>query len=207
MNILCCGAHPDDIELMAGGTLSRFASEGHKIHCIVFSNGSWLKPDGEIGRDPQVAVAENREIAKALKYELNILDEKTMDIPFEDRLVSVVLREIEKNNIDTLILPWEGDLHKDHQTVARIGISASRRVPRVLHGQINYYLHSFFCPNFFVDISDHYENKINVLKKYKSVWAGKEDDWREFLHATHTYYGKMIGTKMAEGFITNKYLC
>jgi LmbE family N-acetylglucosaminyl deacetylase len=141
-----------------------------------------------------------------LNFNISFLNENPMDIPFEDRLILAVLNEIEKNSIDTLIIPWEGDVNKDHQTVAKIGIAASRRIPRVLHGQINYFLHNFFCPNFFVDISDYFERKVVALEKYESVWRSKCKDWTEFLRATHTYYGKMIGVRMAEGFITHKYL-
>jgi|GEM_PF-5781376 len=206
MNILCCGAHPDDIELMAGGTLIRLVNEGHDVTCLVFTNGSWITPDGQIARDATSAIKENHEVATLLNYKLEFLNEKNCHIPVEDRLVVDVLKLIEKHSIDTLILPWADDLNKDHQAVAKIGIAASRRIPRVLHGQINYFLHSFFCPNFFVDISDYYEKKIMALEKYESVWQSKCEDWTEFLRATHTYYGKMIGTKMAEGFITHKYL-
>ena len=206
MNILCCGAHPDDIELMASGTISRLIAEGHHVTCVVFTNGAWTKPNGKLARDPELAVKENYEVARFLNYNLLFFDEPSMDIQFCDRLVVRVLKIIEENNIDTLILPWKEDVHKDHQLVAQIGIAASRSVSRVLHGQVNYFLHSFFAPNFFFDISDYFDNKINALKLYQSVWKDKAEDWTDFLKASHSYYGKIVGTKMAEGFITHKYL-
>ena len=206
MNILCCGAHPDDIELMAGGTISRLVAEGHNVIGVVFTNGTWTKPNGELARDAKIAVRENYEVARFLNYKLLFFDEPSMDIQFCDRLVVRILKIIEENTIDTLILPWQEDVHKDHQIVAQIGIAASRRVSRVLQGQVNYFLHNFFTPNFFFDISDYFDNKINALKLYQSVWKDSANDWTEFLNASHSYYGKMLGTKMAEGFITYKYL-
>lgn len=69
-----------------------------------------------------------------------------MDIQFKDCHVVEVLKRIEKFKPDTLLSPWSGDLHHDHEVVARITASASRRVPRVLMGQINYYLKEFSFP-------------------------------------------------------------
>ena len=31
MNVLAIGAHPDDVEINCGGTLAKYASQGHKV--------------------------------------------------------------------------------------------------------------------------------------------------------------------------------
>ena len=36
--ILCIGAHPDDIEIGMGGTVSKLTSLGHRVVMIVFAN-------------------------------------------------------------------------------------------------------------------------------------------------------------------------
>ena len=66
---------------------------------------------------------------------------------FEDRLVCEVLERISRHSIDTLVCPFDGDLHHDHEVLARIAQSASRRVPRVLMSQINWYMREPFSPN------------------------------------------------------------
>lgn len=70
-------------------------------------------------------------------------------------------------------------------------------------GQINYFLRDFFVPNVFVDISETWEKKIEACMIYKSQWR---QDWYEFLNATTTYYGKIIGVERAEGFYSPKFL-
>ena len=40
MNILAIGAHPDDIETSCGGTLAKFASQGHKVFTATATNGN-----------------------------------------------------------------------------------------------------------------------------------------------------------------------
>jgi LmbE family N-acetylglucosaminyl deacetylase len=73
-------------------------------------------------------------------------------------------------------------------------------------GQINYYLRYLFTPNVFVDISDTWDEKIRSLQCYGSQWDRAGTDWYEYLDATTRYYGKMIGVKRAEGFVSRKLL-
>ena len=40
MNILAIGAHPDDIEINCGGTLAKYASQGHKVFTATATNGN-----------------------------------------------------------------------------------------------------------------------------------------------------------------------
>ena len=40
MNILALSPHTDDAELGAGGTLARFAEEGHTVTVVAFSTGN-----------------------------------------------------------------------------------------------------------------------------------------------------------------------
>jgi N-acetylglucosamine malate deacetylase 1 len=40
MNIVCIGAHPDDAEFHAGGTLFAWARAGHAVHMVSMTNGN-----------------------------------------------------------------------------------------------------------------------------------------------------------------------
>jgi LmbE family N-acetylglucosaminyl deacetylase len=73
-------------------------------------------------------------------------------------------------------------------------------------GQINYYLRKSFSPNFFVDISDTWAEKIEALQCFRSQWQRAGEDWFEFADYTTRYYGKMCGVERAEGFVTSKFL-
>ena len=205
-SILGVLAHADDLELMAGGTIAKWAKEGHKIHVMTFTDGVWESSNGEIMRNKEEALEEEKEVAKYLGYTVENLGYHATNLDFKDKHVLEVLHRINKHNVDTLICPWEYDNNYDHQIASKIALTASGRVPRILMGQINYYLREFFTPNFFVDISDTWEQKMGALKHYKSEWKRLGSDWCEFLDATTTYYGKMSGAKRAEGFITHKFL-
>lgn len=205
-SILGVIAHPDDLELMAGGTLAKWIKEEHKVHVVTFSDGVWTSPEGKLMRDSEEALEEQRKAAEYLGYTVENLKYPAMNLEHKDEYVCEVLRRIDEHNIDTIICPWERDIHHDHEVVSRIAVSASRRVPRILMGQINYYLRNIFNPNYFVDISDTWEQKIKSLECFKVQWKRAKKDWYEFLDITSRYYGKMIGVERAEGFITDKFL-
>ena len=206
MKILCVIAHPDDIELMAGGSLAKWIDEGHEIHALTFTDGVWTSPDGAVARDRKGALSEEKNAADLLGYNVENLQYPAMEMRFQDKHVCEVLQRVDNLEIDTIICPYEKDLHHDHEVVSRIAISASRKVKRVLMGQINYHLRNIFKPNYFIDISDTWDQKIRALKCFKSEWKRAGKDWIEFLEQTTRYYGKMCGVERAEGFVTNKFL-
>ena len=48
MNILAVGAHPDDLEILCGGTLAKYAKLGHNVTMAVLTNGNVGHPEVEI---------------------------------------------------------------------------------------------------------------------------------------------------------------
>lgn len=205
-SVLCVVAHSDDLEMMAGGTVAKWIKEGHAVHVLTLSDSVWVAPDGSVMRDHATARAEEARAAACLGYTVECLGLPAMDLRWDDRLVVEVLRRIEARSCDTVIAPWERDIHHDHEMASRIAISATRRVPRVLMGQINYYLRNFFRPNVFVDITDTWEQKIEALKCYTTQWERAGVEWYEFLDETSRYYGRMAGVRRAEGFMSAKLL-
>jgi len=205
-SILCVIAHSDDLELMAGGTVAKWVKSGHRVHVLTLSDSVWTAPDGIVMRDARQAREEEARAAACLGYTIENLALPAMDLKWEDRLVLEVLRRIEARRCDTVITTWERDIHHDHEVVSRIAMSATRRVPRVLMGQVNHYLRDFFTPNVFVDITDTWDQKIEALKCHSSQWERAGKDWLGFLDETTRYYGRMVGVSRAEGFVSNKFL-
>ncbi len=206
MSLLCVVAHPDDLEFMAGGSVARWLDEGHRVHVLTLTTGVWRAPDGTLMRDEEQAVGEGASAAEMLGYKVEFLRETTMDLRFEDRLVCEVLRRADAMGADTILCPWDGDLHHDHEVAARIALSASRRVPRVLMGQVNWYLREFFCPNVFVDITATWERKIEALRCFKGQWHRVGEQWYQHLDETTRYYGRIVGVERAEAFVSRKLL-
>lgn len=205
-SVICVVAHPDDLELMAGGTIASWIASGSRVNVLSLSDGSWVAPDGKLMRDQQEAFDEENAAAQFLGYQVENLGLPAMNLRYEDRLVVEVLRRVDTYRPDLLICPWERDSHHDHEIASRIAMAASRRIPCILMGQINYYLRDIFTPNMFVDITNTWEKKLHSLECYAKQWERAGQDWFEYLDITTRYYGKMIGVKRAEGFVTRKFL-
>jgi len=65
---LAIGAHPDDVEFQAGGTLAKWASKGCVVHHLILTDGSkgtW-NPDEDIVALVETRRQEQRSAAKAL---------------------------------------------------------------------------------------------------------------------------------------------
>lgn len=204
-NILALIAHPDDLEIMAGGSIAKWIAEGKKVHTLTFTHGSWTSPEGHIVRSKEAAHNEELNVSQFMGYSVENLGEETLALSFSDAYVIEVLKRISLYSIDTIVCPSENDLNHDHEVVARIAFAASRRVPNLLMGQINFYLRNFFVPNIYVDISETWDKKIQAMELYEGEWSKSGKDWYEFLDATSSYYGKIIGVKRAEGFYSPKY--
>lgn len=120
--VLGFGAHPDDLEVGAGGLLARLAKEGCKVTMCVTA----VPNQGE-HRIPEAKAA-----AKVLGAELVFLyDEKPArveDIPMHElvRRMDHVVGDVKP---DLVITHSEHDLHWDHGLVNRATVSALRRTP------------------------------------------------------------------------------
>lgn len=206
-NILAVVAHPDDLEMMGGGSVAKWIKEGKNIYVLVLSNGSWTGPDGNLCRPIKEIEKEVTAVKQFMGYSsYDILGEETLNLQYKDSLVCEVLNRINRYSIDTLLTSWEKDTHHDHRMACEIAIQAARRVPNFLMGQVNYYLLDAFTPNFYVDITETFRKKIDCMSLFKSQWSRSGKDWEEYLDSLSLCNGRVIRVERAEGFIAKRFL-
>jgi LmbE family N-acetylglucosaminyl deacetylase len=160
MNILCIGAHPDDIELGCGGTLIKAAREGHRIFMYVLTRG------GASG-DP---IQRTRELIASASY---IGAEKLWADSFEDSKMTVTSKLINhleyfihKANADIIFTHSPDDYHHDHRAIAEATVEASRFSQNVLAYEVP--ITKKFSPHAYYDISDVLEEKVELIKVFES---------------------------------------
>jgi len=120
--VLAIGAHPDDLEVGAGGLLARLSAEGADVTMAIVS----------IPNHTEARRAEAKAGAAVLDAELFILHEeracRVEDIPMHElvRRLDHVVGDVRP---DLVITHSAHDLHWDHSLVNRATVSALRRTP------------------------------------------------------------------------------
>ena len=207
MNILAVGAHFDDIELACSGTLIKHVQNKDKVFMLVITDSSYQNPDGKEIRNKDIALSEGKKAAGIIGAELICLDYKTFMVPFDDFLGKEILSYIEKLKIDMIYSHWVNDIHRDHIYAGKTTLMAGRHVPRFLMYRSNYYDTDVqFRGNFYSDISNVIEKKIEVIKAHKSELERNRYRWLEFFLNQNQNDGQKIGVQYAECFEVIRYL-
>lgn len=160
MRILAIGAHPDDIEFGCGGTLIKYAGQGHEVFLLVMT-------DGSAGGDKAIRRQEQEESARILcARNLFWGDYPDTAIPLDRALIQRVEQVIREVQPDFIFVHYYDDTHQDHRHLATSTITATRYTRNVLfyEGPTT----QNFSPSVFVDVGTVLEDKIATLKAHAS---------------------------------------
>ena len=197
-NILCIGAHPDDIEIGMGGTVSKLTSLGYRVIMIVFANSDMSNIEERC--------KEAKMSADFLNAEIEILDITSEDLQKNRFLVGKLDEHIKRYSPESVYTHWIHDSHQDHQMIAQATISALRKntcslymYEETIPGGIT--SHSFRA-QMYVDIGEHIDNKISALKLHYSQIQSLNDEntWIYGIKGRAQYRGYQINSKFAEVF-------
>ena len=207
MNILAIGAHFDDIELGCGGALAKHVQEGHNVYAYVATKSGYMNGDKQIVRTNETAQNEGRKAMQALGVTLIEGPFETLNVEFSEDLNVEILSIVEKEKIQKAYIHWTGDIHHDHQAVARASLHSCRHVPCMLMYRSNWY-HSphDFHGNFYVDISSFWPIKERALLEHVSELERTHYRWIDFFKKEALNAGQRIGVPYAEVFEVVKWL-
>jgi LmbE family N-acetylglucosaminyl deacetylase len=217
--VLVIAVHPDDETLGCGGTILRHRERGDEVYWLIVTNISEKYGyDRSRVRDRQKEIDRvSREYGFKDVFKLNMPAARLDQVPRHD-LVESVRKVIDSVKPDTVILPYEFDVHSDH----RIGFEAAYSCIKVFrHPSVRKVMmmevlseteyasagHAF-TPNCFVDVTEHLERKIGILNLYKGE-TGRHPFPRseESVRAIATSRGAAAGCRYAEGFMILKEIC
>ena len=206
MNVLAIGAHFDDVEIGCGGMLLKRVAQGDKVSILTITNSKYEKPHNNDSRYAEIARAEAQEAAKLIGAELTCLDKEPLNLVHNEGFSYEFDKVINRVEPDIVLTHWSGDFHSDHAAVALSSVRAARRVGTILQYRSNWYsTEELFNENYFVDISDYLERKLEVIRVYKSVLALTEYSWIEFVEKQNQSIGLRLGVKAAEAFTCLKF--
>ena len=180
---LIVAPHPDDELIGCGGTLLRRKAEGHEVAWLIVTG---MKLD--MGWSPDRIQERSEEISRVAKlvgidhvYKLDFPAARLDDFP-KAELISAFAEVFKSFAPEEVLVPHRGDIHSDHRVAFEVAASCSKwfRCPsirRVLayetasETEMGIAQESTFRPNYFVDISDYLERKLEILSVYRSELA------------------------------------
>lgn len=228
LDILAIGVHPDDVELGCSGTLINEIKAGKKAGILDLTQGE-LGTRGNI--DTRYAEAANAASIIGVQVRENL---KMRDGFFENDEVNklLLIAAIRKYRPDIVIGNVLHDRHPDHGRAGKMiaeccFLSGLAKIEtKDEKGQLQerwkpaYVLHYiqdwYYEPDILIDISDVFEQRMKSIEAYSTQFnadPAKKDgpqtyistpDFLEGIIARARMFGKRIGVKYAEGFISEK---
>ena len=217
--ILIIAAHPDDEILGCGGTIAKMKNT-HIIETIFMTNGVSARGTK---RQKEIKKRKNSSI-KLFKF-LNLPKPTFYNFP-DNRMDKVpllkIVRKIEKKikifKPETILTHYSNCLNIDHRITFEAVITACRpinnlSVKKILSFEVPsssdwaLFKGKKFEPNYYVDISKHIKDKLDLIKFYK-------DELRKYPHSRSiqsikslaSFRGVSCGVKFAEGFYLNRFV-
>ena len=205
--VLAIGAHSDDVEIGCGGSLLKWKNQGYKITIFTACKSGYQDSKGNIIRSDDIAHSESIKASKFLGANLINAGFPTFKIEFSELFNSKLINVLANVQPDIVLTQWVGDTHHDHYVVAMASLHCCRHISNLLMYCSNWYESSrHFKPKFFVDISEEFEKKIELINIYQSENKRTDGIWLDYLQAQSKLYGLKTGVKYAEGFEIVKWL-
>lgn len=160
--VLAVGAHPDDIELGAGGLLLRLKEEGARVYGLVMSQGEMGAPERR--RRGEEARTAARVLSLDNLWILDFPDTRLRDcIPGMRDAVEAKLAEL---GIDLVITHSSRETHGDHVAVFEAAKEAARRCSLMCFETVS--TAPEFVPNYFADVTAFFDDKLRAIAAHRS---------------------------------------
>ena len=221
VDVLAIAAHPDDMELICGGTLIRAQMLGRSTGILDLAAGEMASRGTPALRAEEAAKAA-KVMGVSVRENMGFPDGGIQNTPETRAKVAVVIRRLQPKIVITHSLHGR---HPDHPIVAQLVRDACfvaglkkvepnipiHRPLKVIHALS--FREDHQKPTFVVDISDSFEKKLEAISCYQSqfgdaVQAGEVYPNGEPLndlirhHAAH--YGSLIRCRYGEPFYTTE---
>lgn len=168
-NILVIGAHYDDAELGAGGSMSKWVKEGKKVYKLTLTDNITNFEKKAILVDYDGSKISSKKACEILGVEevLGIDLAECTNLLFNKKQMQQIESFIIDNQIDTIVAHYLSDIQQDHIHASTISYVAGRYCDNILMYQSNkYILPKDYYPRYFEDITDTIELKKKALNCY-----------------------------------------
>jgi len=224
--VLAVGAHADDIDFGAAGALAKFAADGAAVQYLVVTDGS--KGSADLSVSPKELIAqreaEQRAAAKTIGAQgVTFLSYEDGQLEVSMALKKDIVRVIRRVKPDTLIVLDPSMIyvaeagfinHPDHRAAGQATLDAvfplardHLSFPELLadeklapHKVAHLLLINLEKQNYYVDISDVFEQRLSALLQHVSQ-IPDQNQVAAMIKSRAATLGRKTGSAYAEGFI------
>ncbi len=192
MKVLAVGAHPDDIELGAGGTIAKHVKMGDEVHFLVLTYGE--KSGNKVERKREAE--KSAKILNVKSVNFGEIDDTRISEGIETIMkIEDLISKIRPDRVYTQCLQ---DRHQDHRNTAYATFSAARKVPEVFSYE-SPDSYPNFVPQYYIQVSDTISTKIEALKQFISQ-KDKQFFEVQAIKGLALFRGYQVGIPYAEAF-------
>lgn len=211
---LVIAPHPDDEVLGAGGTAAKLSESGQEVFVAIVTTG---KPPAYTTEYAARVRAEAKSAHDLLGIrETFWLDQPAAELPEVSNIVlnGAIGDVVKRIAPQTILVPFPGDIHVDHQIVFQSALVASRphqaAYPKTILAyetlsETNWnapYITPPFVPNVYLDISNYLERKIAAMRKFSSqLRSSPHERSIESLRSLAVMRGATVHRQAAESFV------
>jgi len=218
MNLLFFGAHPDDLEILCGGTISLCVAEGHDVWMAVATNGNGGNASLSRAATATLRKAEAENAAARLGAVGLIWMDEDDGLLFDDRPTRLKFVDaIRRARAGAVFTHNPVDYHPDHNACCKLATDArilsAVRLIETDHPHLNkapelFYMDSVaginFLPSLYVDISSVIEQKMDAIGCHESqnAWlrSSFDHDLLGSAKVQSAFRGLQSGVVHAEAF-------
>ena len=220
VDVIFFGAHPDDVELTAGGTAAKFVKDGLRVGIVDLTRGE-MGTRGTAQTRKREAANAARALGATFRQSLDFGD-GNLQYGREQELELIEIIRARKPKL--LIGPYPDDRHPDHTRTGRLitdvwfysGLKSLKTdLPAHRPQALAYYLMNYmFTPSFVVDVTKAWKTKMKAVAAYKSQFHdpnSKEPNtfisdpkFLEMIEARGKHFGALVNVQYGEAFVTKQ---
>ncbi len=219
LDILAIGPHPDDVELLCGGTLAISADRGQRVGILDLTYGETATRGTVEARQIEAARAAKM-LGVSVRENLGLPDAGIVNDPATREKLAVAIRRLQPT---VVIAPAIKGRHPDHTAAAQLVRDAcfvaglakvapdvpKFRPTKVVHAIA--YREDYEKPTFVVDVTAGWERKLAAIACYESQFSGltqagevypNGEPLSEIVTHQGAHYGALIRRKYGEPYWT-----
>lgn len=227
LDILAFGAHPDDVELSASGTVILAVQQGKKVGVVDLTEGE-LGTRGSVKTRYQEAGKASEIMGLSARENLQMPD-GFFTHSKENQLK--IVEQVRRFRPEIVLCNAVSDRHPDHGKGSKLVsdalfISGLRKVETTWQGvsqeawrpkAVYHYIQDrYLKPDFVIDVSSVWQQRMKAVMAYDSQFYNPDSKepvspiaTKEFLQTVEgkaAIFGRNIGVQFAEGFTTERTL-